>query len=197
MSMQPESSQQPESLTKALWLRARAGDRIAYEQLFSVHTERLLIFIRAHLGSALREKTEAEDILQEAYAAALHSFDSFEYTDDGAFLRWMCRIIDHRLRDAHDYFSARKRQPEARPHSAPTGPVTALGRSEDRARLEAALGQLSAEHREVILLRYFQGLSADEASVRLQRSAGAVRSLSARALVELGKLLQKDQDTHA
>jgi RNA polymerase sigma-70 factor (ECF subfamily) len=135
----------------------------------------------------LREKIEPEDVLQEAYLSAHRSFADFEYTDDGAFLRWLCRIIDNRLRDAHDYFTAKKRQEVPVPRSALTGPVTALNRVENRERVENALRQLSDEHREVLLLRYFGGLSAEEAGQRMNRSAGAVRNLAARALVELGK----------
>lgn len=178
---------EPESITKGLWRQAKAGDRSAFERLFALHVDRLLVFVRAKLGGALREKIEPEDVLQEAFVAALKCFDDFEYTDDGAFLRWMCRIIDHRLRDAHDYFTAKKRQQVSLPKSAPTGPVTALGRAENRQQIEAALARLSDEHREVLLLRYFEGLSTDEAGQRMNRTAGAIRNLAARALAELGK----------
>lgn len=177
-----------ESITHLLWRQARAGDQDAYEQLFSLHADRVLIFIRMRLGK-LREKTEPEDVLQDAYLAAHRSFADFEYTDDGAFLRWLCRIIDNRLRDAHDYFTAKKRQAVPVPQSALTGPVTALNRVENRERVEAALKQLSDEHREVLMLRYFGGLSADETGQRMGRSAGAVRNLTARALTELGTWL--------
>lgn len=186
---------EPESITKVLWRKAKAGDAEAYERLFGLHVERLLVFTRSRLGEAIRAKVEAEDILQEAYLAAFKDFERFEYTDDGAFLRWMCRIIDNRLRDAHDYFAAKKRQADVLPRSAPTGPLTALGRAEDRQRIERALQQLSPEHREVLLLRYFEGLSAEEAGQRMQRSAGAIRNLSARALVELGKQLPPNSES--
>jgi RNA polymerase sigma factor (sigma-70 family) len=101
----------------------------------------------------------------------------------------MCRIIDNRLRDANDYFLAKKRQEVVVPRSAPTGPVTAMGRAENRQQVEAALAKLGDEYREVLLLRYFQGLSAEEAGLRMERSPGAIRSLCTRALVELGKHL--------
>ncbi|MGN6135764.1 MAG: RNA polymerase sigma factor, partial [Aureliella sp.] len=166
------------------------GDRSAADELFSIHSDRLRLFIRAKLGSRLRAKVEPDDVLQDAYAAALKSFGEFQYTDDGAFLRWMCRIIDNRLRDAHDYFAAGKRQERPVPRSAPTGPLTALDRAENRLRIESELENLSPEHREVILLRYFQGLSTEEAAQRMNRTAGAVRNLLARALVELGKGLK-------
>jgi RNA polymerase sigma-70 factor (ECF subfamily) len=181
----------PVSITRELWQRAKAGDQAAFDELFSIHTDRLLLFISARLGGRLRARVEPQDVLQDAYAAALQSFSQFDYADDGAFLKWMCRIIDHRLRDANDYFTAAKRQERELPKSAPTGPVTALARAENRERLQAAILQLSEEHREVILLRYFQGLSAEQTGERMQRSAGAIRNLLSRALVELGKTLKK------
>lgn len=180
---------EPESITKQLWRQAKAGDGVAFEQLFALHTDRLLVFVRAKLGGTLRDRIEPEDVLQDAYVAALKSFDEFQYSDDGAFLRWMCRIVDHRLRDAHDYFKAKKRQAVEIPRSSPTGPVTALGRAENRQQIQAALEKLSDEHREVLLLRYFEGLSAEDAGARMNRSAGAIRNLAARALAELGQHL--------
>lgn len=187
---------EPESITRVLWSQARAGDKAAYERLFSLHADRALIFIRGRLGK-LREKTEPEDVLQDAYLAAHRSFDDFDYTDDGAFLRWLCRIIDNRLRDTHDYFTAQKRQEVPVPKSALTGPVTALNRAESREQIDRALQQLSVEHREVLLLRYFGGFSAEETGARMNRTAGAVRSLTARALVELGKQMKAVNPSHA
>lgn len=177
---------EPESITRVLWRQAKAGDESAYERLFSLHADRVLVFTRARLGK-LRERIEPEDVLQDAYLSAHRSFADFEYSDDSAFLRWLCRIIDNRLRDAHDYFTAKKRQEVPVPRSALTGPVTALNRVENRERVERALDQLSDEHREVLLLRYFEGFSAEETGQRMDRSTGAVRNLTARALVELGK----------
>lgn len=184
---------EPESITKGLWRRATSGDPAAYEQLFSMHTDRLLVFIRARLMGHLRGKIEPEDVLQDAYAAALRSFSDFEYTDEGSFVRWMCRIIDNRLRDMHDHFTAKKRQEIPLARSSPTGPVTALRRAENSQRIEQALSLLSPEHREVLLLRYFEGLTSEETGQRMNRSPGAVRNLAARALVELGRELGQTQ----
>jgi RNA polymerase sigma-70 factor (ECF subfamily) len=130
-------------------------------------------------------------VLQEVYLAAHRSFAQFEYAGKAAFFRWLCRLADNRLRDWHDHFAARKRQAVEIPRSAPTGPVTALGRAEDRQRIEQALQRLEPDHRWVLLLRYFEGLSNEAAAERMQRTPGAIRKLTARALVALGKALGK------
>src|SRR5262249_54879201 len=164
-----------ESITRILWQKARAGDRAAYDGLFALHADRALLFIRTRLGPRLRQKLESLDVLQDAYLAAHRAFDGFEYTDEGAFTRWLCRIIDNRIRDLGDHFAAAKRQPVELPRSDPTGPVTALDRAEHREKIARALDTLGDDHREVLLLRFFEGLSAEEAGKQLNRSAGAVR----------------------
>ena len=178
-----------DSSTRTLWERARAGDRAAYDRLFALHSQRALLFIGARLGRKLREKVDPQDVLQDACLAAHRAFPAFEYTDDAAFTRWLCRIIENRIRDLGDHFAARKREAVDLSKSDPTGPASALERSEHRARVGRALDALSEDHRQVLLLRYFEGLSAEEAGERMGRSAGAVRKLTARALAEMGGAL--------
>lgn len=180
---------QETSVTHRLWRRAHAGDRAAYDQLFALHQERALLYLRARLGPKLRASVDSQDVLQDAYLAAHRDFAGFEWRDDGAFLRWLCGIIEHRLADLHDYHGAAKRQPVPLPRLDPSGPITALDRSEHRARVARALDELSDDHRQVLLLRFFAGLSAQATGERMQRNAGAVRNLTARALVELGRRL--------
>jgi len=178
-----------DSISKLLWQKAHGGDRAAYDQLFALHADRALLFIRARHGPKLRTNVESGDVLQDAYLAAHQAFATFEYTDEAAFRRWLCRIIENRIRDLGDHYGAQKRQPIPLPRSNPTGPVTALDRVEHREKIVLALDALDEDHRQVLLHRFFEGLSAEETSQRMDRSAGAVRKLNARALTALGKLL--------
>ncbi len=181
-------SMEPKSIARTLYEQAKAGDAAAYEELFGQCADRLLMFIRLRMGS-LQGKVEAEDILQDAYLSAHRGFAEFQYESDGAFLRWLCCIVDHRLRDSVDYFAASKRQPVVIPRSTQTGPFTALKRMEQQQQIEQAIRSMSPEHQRVLLLRYFQGLSAEEAGQAMGKSANAIRSLTARALSQLGQHL--------
>src|SRR5262249_34391259 len=145
-----------DSITRTLWRKARAGDMSAYDRLFALHADRAVLFIRARLGPRLRASVESVDILQDAYLAAHAGVGRFDYPegDDGAFLRWLFRIIENRLRDLNDRVSAKKRQPVDLPTLDPaTGPVTAAERAERREALVRALDALEDDHRRVILLR--------------------------------------------
>ncbi len=176
--------------TLTLWQKARDGDREAYDRLFAIYSDRALMYIRARLGPRLRSTIESRDILQDTYLAAHRNFSSFDHTDDGAFGRWLCRIAENRIRDLGDYWGAGKRRIVALPEPEPeTGPVTAVDRAERRQALLQGIDALSEDHRAVLLLRYFEGLDVEETARRMDRSAGAVRKLTARALAELGGLL--------
>ena len=59
-----------EPLVPAHVERALAGDREAWNELFAGAREGLRLRIEARLGARLRERVEADDILQEGYLAA-------------------------------------------------------------------------------------------------------------------------------
>jgi RNA polymerase sigma-70 factor (ECF subfamily) len=180
----------PDDTIRTLWQRARSGDADARDRLFAAHADRASLFIRARLGPGLREHVDSQDVLQEAYLAAHRDFERFEYREEGAFGRWLFRIIENRLRDLGDRHGAAKRRPaELPPREPPTGPATAAERNDRQAQLLRALDALPEDQRAVLIHRYFEGLDAEETGRLLGRSAGAVRKLTARALVAFGKVL--------
>jgi RNA polymerase sigma-70 factor (ECF subfamily) len=66
------------------------------------------------------------------------------------------------------------------PDTAPSPRQEAAGREQMEA-FQRVLGQLSAEHREVLLLRFAENLSYEEIAETLQISLGTVKSRLSRA----------------
>ncbi|MFH1867075.1 MAG: RNA polymerase sigma factor [Patescibacteria group bacterium] len=62
------------------------------------------------------------------------------------------------------------------------------------AEIEKSLRQLKPEWQEVVILVHVEGLSLKEAAVIIGRSGGATRALLHRALKELKRLLNKDNE---
>ena len=73
--------------TARLLQRARDGDRAAYDRLFALAADRLLLYVRLRLGKGLRDRLESMDVVQEAYLEAWKDLATFEPRDDGAFAR--------------------------------------------------------------------------------------------------------------
>ncbi|MDQ3688619.1 MAG: RNA polymerase subunit sigma-70, partial [Chloroflexota bacterium] len=61
--------------------------------------------------------------------------------------------------------------------------------ADDARQLRAALWRLSEDRRQVVVLRFVDGLTAREIGVVLRRTEGAVRVLQHRALRDLAALL--------
>ncbi len=185
--------------TQALVERARGGDREAYEDLFARAAEGALLFARLRLGPRLRERLDSLDVLQEAYLEAHRAFERFEPRGEGSFARWLCRIIENRIRGLADHHGAKRRNAPGsvspvsrvieRLRGAVTDPGAAAARSEERSRLAAALEDLSEDAREIVLLRVFAGRTLDEIATATARSRNGVRRRLGVATARLGGLI--------
>jgi RNA polymerase sigma-70 factor (ECF subfamily) len=151
-------------------------------------------------GRALLRRLELDDLVQEALLRAWTAGEHWpEYeAGDSALARWLAVMLRRVTVDAARAGRAKKRdggtlrlelsdfsasQGVPRELAAVTaGPATRVQAGETRAELEAAFQRLSGEHRRVLALRQFEGLSAAEVGRRLGKGEAAVHSLYRRAL---------------
>jgi RNA polymerase sigma-70 factor (ECF subfamily) len=189
--------------TQALLQRIQTGDKGALNELYNRYLMRVLAAVRARLGAELRGKLESWDVVQDALLASLKNVQSFNQTSEGAFLNWLAKVVENRIRDQLDFFRADKRdhrleRPLAGPRSAESSapldipersgvptPSQFLVLSEDLARLEKAMDQLPEESRELIVAVKIEGRTYDEIAQNLGRSPDAVRMQVKRALLAL------------
>lgn len=170
--------------------RIRRRDLSALCPYAELRRNRLLAFIDGRISHAYQGKIEAEDIYQEMLIAALDYFPRSDLKGRDPF-RWLCDIAEQRLIDAVRKFSARKRSTALEgaldydPSGSQTSPSMAAMRNEEESRLLEALSKLTPEERELIRLRYSEGMSAKEMGQKLGKSSGAVRLALFRALAEL------------
>jgi RNA polymerase sigma-70 factor (ECF subfamily) len=172
--------------------RARSGDREAFGRLAERYRPRLEALVRSRMGAAVEERLEVEDVVQEAFARALGSIESFQWQGEESFLRWLGGIAEHLIRKAGE---TAKRKPELSLEIDPPAPAPsacrALRREERFARLERALARLPEDQREVIRLFRIEGLKHAEIASRTGRSPEAVRQIAVRALRRLRDLFGK------
>lgn len=198
-----------ETSVNDLIARVRAGEQGAREQLFGRYHSYLHVLARAQLGRHLRGKCDSSDVVQETLLEAHRDFGSFQGGGEPELLAWLRRILSHNLFNEARRFAAQQRDASREvsldqvragvEHSSvalgrglaadtPT-PSQAAQQRESAVLLADALARLPEDYRDVLVLRVFEDLSAEEVAARMGRSPGAVRMLQMRALQELRKVM--------
>jgi RNA polymerase sigma-70 factor (ECF subfamily) len=193
--------------SKRLVDHAAAGDPRALDELFAQCLGRLRRLLAMKGGRALAA-AELDDLVQEAYLEAVRRFPDYTYQGPDSFFRWLATVALHRLANLQRMAAAQKRDrarerplqgdgstlvPGAvQPAHAGPGPRTLTLGVEAQARLDTALGKLSEQDREVIVLARVQGLALQEIAERIGRTRNAVALLLSRALRKLKAALGDD-----
>jgi RNA polymerase sigma-70 factor (ECF subfamily) len=185
--------------TQRLIGEARHGRAGALDELLGDGRAALERALELRVPSRLRARLDVSDVVQDALVDAFAHLDTFEPRGAGSFRAWLRRIAENRLKMAvarHLGTERRGAQHETtirsgaqEPLGAATSPSSLAGRGERRDLIHAALEELSDEHRAVIQLVRFDGLSIAQVAQRMGRSENAVKKLQARALIELERRL--------
>jgi len=190
-----------------LLTRARAGDASAWSELLEAHRPQLTLLAQVQIGPGLRGKTDAADVVQETFLEAHRDLPGFRGTTEAEFAAWLRQVLARNLANLlRRYFGTQARDPRReRPladgldrSSQPPDPALVAPQStpsqravrgEQSARLADALNQLPADYRDVLVLRYLDGLSFPEVAARMGRSVDSVEKLWVRALARLRRTL--------
>jgi RNA polymerase sigma-70 factor (ECF subfamily) len=186
-------------LTAADLAAARRREPTAVSRVYAAHAPALLRFFVAAVG----DRHAAEDLTGTVFAASIEALPGFRGPVD-ELGGWLLRIA------RHDLFDYRRRQARARMEplqdvlreaeplqDVPREAAAAAGADDpvelapariEPSRLLAALPQLPAEQREVLLLRIAAGLTAPQVAAVLNRTTRAVKTLQHRGLASLARL---------
>lgn len=178
--------------------RCLSGDASAWEELVRLHTRRVYGLCYRFTG----KDSEAQDLTQDVFLRVFKALGSFR-SSEGSFTTWLARLtrnllIDHyrRTRNERVTDSIEEQLPrvEVRTEGVaaiPSRPDSALAGREASELLQGALGKLSPELRETIILRDLQEMEYREIAEILSIPEGTVKSRLNRGRAELGRLLRK------
>jgi len=205
MADEPQSADE----TSRLVDRAQGGDIDALNELFQRYHSTMVEVARRKLGPRLRLKEDPDDLAQTTFREATRDFSQYRYQGEGSLLRWLIQILQNKIRDKAEFYSAGKRdlsrerameskgddEDDRGPMDFSSSDLTVtqvVARDENFELLRDALVDLSEEHRRAITLVFFQGLSLRQAGERMGgRSEDAVRMMLRRAESKLGDRLQR------
>ena len=191
--------------------RASGGDMSAMAELFDLFRPRLWRLVNFRLDARLQGRVDPDDVLQEAWLAAVARAKHLDRESDGSRFIWFRMIVSQTLIDVHRRNLQSESRNAARETKALSGwdpgstsfslaehllggltsPSQALLRAEVSAQLDVALKSLSELDQEVLALRHFEELSNTETAEVLQLTEQAASVRYVRALARLKDILQR------
>ena len=185
----------PESQLVERCLRGEPG---AWDQLIQNHTRRVyaLCYRFTNRGS------EAQDLTQEVFLRVFKTLGSFR-AGEGCFAVWLTRLtrnllVDHYRRTKHERVTDALEDKLAvlEERTAQIGRTDGLLAGREAGELlQAALGKLSPELREAVILRDLQEMEYREIARVLDVPEGTVKSRLNRGRAELARVLRRNKVT--
>ena len=172
-----------------------SGDKSAISSLIERHSRR----VRDYIHMMVKDRDVADDIFQETFIKAVRVIDEGRYTDNGKFLSWILRIAHNQV---IDYFRAQRQDRSVSETDAGYDVLGTLRLSESTVEdsmvseqierdVRALVELLPAEQREVVMMRYFAGLSfkdiAEQTDVSINTALGRMRY----ALINLRRMIKE------
>jgi RNA polymerase sigma-70 factor (ECF subfamily) len=134
----------------------------------------------------MRNETDAEDMVQEAYLRALRFFESFHGEDGRA---WLLAIVRNTCRTQQQRAASTMEFDEERHSSESISTEERLVRQTDVDSVRSCIDGLPAEYREVVVLRELEEFSYKEIAAAIAAPLGTVMSRLARARARLMECL--------
>lgn len=170
--------------------RAQKGSVDAAGQLYERHYRSIYRYLFYRIG----DRGAAEDLTGEVFLKMVQALPAYRVTA-ATFRTWLFQIARNL---SIDHFRRAKSHPVvALEEHVPAGGEAPENVADNRlsgVRLQQALAQLSEEQRDVVLMRFIEGMPVAEVAGTLHKSEDAVKGLQRRALIALRDLLQPTED---
>jgi len=172
-------------------IRVKHGDLDKLAVLYERYNRALFgFFFKVTLNSQA-----SEDLVQTVFFKIIKYREQYR-VEEGSFVTWMFRIA-HNANIDH-YHSLERRRNEVRIDEADVrgdgDPDDDFLKKERSRRIKEALGLLTAEQREVLILSRYQGLKYEEIAEILKCRVGTVKARMFRAMEKLRGIYRQLED---
>jgi RNA polymerase sigma-70 factor (ECF subfamily) len=169
--------------------RAKAGDATAFAALYDQHQPAIYRYICYRVGCAVT----AEDLTSEVFVRLVEKIDGYTYRGR-PLLAWLYTIARNLVSDHHrgDGGTELVALPDDL-RADVMGPEDAADSALDQERLAGALEELTEGQRQVIVLRFLEGLDNQTVAQILDKSYGATKALQHRGLAALRRVLEGNE----
>jgi len=198
--------------TEELVERASQGDSKARQELLGRHRSRLRRMVAVRMDPRVCARVDPSDVVQESLTEAFQNLSDYLRHRPLPFYAWLRQFALERIQKLHRRHIHTQKRSVAREErwalplpddsvmklarrlvAQSSSPSHRLVRQEQRETVKAALAELSARDREVLVLRHLEQLSTYEIASVLGISEGAVMTRHTRALEQLRGLLDDER----
>jgi RNA polymerase sigma-70 factor (ECF subfamily) len=167
---------------------ARRSKEARLAGLYDEYYDKIARYAFVRLGN----RAEAEDLAGEVFLKALESLHTYE--ERGIPMQaWLFKIAHNLVVDYYRKAGKRRTVPiDTVQLEDESDPQAAAETRIEFARVTGALDRLTPAQRQVIELRFFGELTAEEAGRVLNKSGGAVREMQSAAIRSLRRLLYEE-----
>ncbi|HCS40900.1 MAG TPA: hypothetical protein DIW44_15135 [Anaerolineaceae bacterium] len=164
--------------------RLAAGDETALHELYAEYGKRLF----AYALRLTNDQAKAEDVVQDVLVVVWRT--AGRYRGEGRFIAWLLGIVHHTAMNAirHTSISISEEMEDSLPSNS-MPPESQTQRNLQGAWVRQGLESLDSDHRAVLELVFYQGLSLDEISKVCQIPLGTVKSRLSYARQQLKGIL--------
>jgi len=176
-------------ILSALLARVAQGDAEAFSDLYTASSSKLF----AVALRILRNREQAEEVLQEAYVKIWNHAGDFK-PDIAAPITWMAAIVRNRSLDEVRRKAGKVFVDDGvldNLESDDLSAVTLLERQDDVAKLRKCLEGLEAEKRKMVCLAYLDGMSREDLAHKFGKPEGTVKTWLRRSLMQLKGCLEQ------
>lgn len=170
--------------------RLQAGDRSAFDTLFDTYRRGLLAYVTGMIG----DRGVAEEIVQDCFLRLVQNIDRLRPTRGVS--GWLYRTARNRAIDVgrHRRFEVLPGNEAVAARMGETAtpapdPAEQVMRQEEAVAVRAAVDRLAPDERDLVLLRFFGGLTFREIAKVLNRPLGTVLWKGKRCLEKLNDVM--------
>jgi RNA polymerase sigma-70 factor (ECF subfamily) len=168
---------------------AQRYDSKALAEIFDAYYDRIYSYICRRMGSP----SLAEDLAGEVFLRLLEAIKTGRGPRSN-LLAWLYRVAHNLIVDHYRRQSKTATQPlEEWLVSWPDNPTEHLEIEATQEQLRVAVGRLTADQQQVIILKFVEGLSNAQVGMILGKPEGAIKSLQHRALAALRRQLEESK----
>lgn len=167
--------------------RAKEYDPVAFAQIYECYYQGIYNYVYYRVG----DSGLAEDLTADVFIKVMEGIETFTFRG-APFAAWLYRIAGNLI---IDYFRCHPPEfdlPLEEGQIAVEGGLSELlERRLTQQQLAQALQGLTEDQRQVIILKFVEGLSNTEVAQVMGKTNGAIKGLQHRALGRLGRILNR------